>query len=473
MANKIKIHSGDVNGIYEPSDSENEYTEHEKSLLRKVRKGRQQNVDPQQELLAFQQEPSDDENDGEQYGEDDGDDDDDFEDKTGADSDIEDDADDGIPSDRAWGKKKRDFYATDFVDQDYSSYNAREEDLAEQEEAEARAIQQRLAKQMNEADFSLDILAGPESATPSKLQKKQKKADTTDVQQTYLKSDLSELSKRQQEQLFKKDSPEFESLVQDFQQRLEESRDVLNPILKYFKTASLVKHPLVEFVVTNNNLILNYCSNVAFYLVLKAKRVPVKSHPIVKRLVQMRQLLLQLEEKYTNVVRPQLEKLLSDIADGKEIEFDSAVVPKKSTANGVQRKKLGLVSAIDATEESAIGDSDDDTDADEEADDARTFNDKLAASDSDEADAAHNGEDDEMADVDERREITYQMMKNKGLTPYRKKELRNPRVKHRNKFRKALIRRKGAVRTVRKEIKRYDGEISGIKAGVKKGIQIK
>lgn len=44
-----------------------------------------------------------------------------------------------------------------------------------------------------------------------------------------------------------------------------------------------------------------------------------------------------------------------------------------------------------------------------------------------------------------KRAITYQIAKNKGLTPHRKKEQRNPRVKHRNKFRKAKIRRKGAV----------------------------
>lgn len=45
----------------------------------------------------------------------------------------------------------------------------------------------------------------------------------------------------------------------------------------------------------------------------------------------------------------------------------------------------------------------------------------------------------------DKRGITYQIRKNKGLTPYRKREQRNPRVRHRNKFRKAKIRRKGAV----------------------------
>jgi U3 small nucleolar RNA-associated protein 3 len=47
-----------------------------------------------------------------------------------------------------------------------------------------------------------------------------------------------------------------------------------------------------------------------------------------------------------------------------------------------------------------------------------------------------------------KRGITYQIAKNKGLTPHRKKEQRNPRVKHRNKYRRARICRKGQVRWV-------------------------
>lgn len=51
-------------------------------------------------------------------------------------------------------------------------------------------------------------------------------------------------------------------------------------------------------------------------------------------------------------------------------------------------------------------------------------------------------------DEDAKRAITYQISKNKGLTPRKKKELRNPRVKHRMKFRKAVIRRKGQVKII-------------------------
>lgn len=456
MANKIPIHRGDVNDFYEPSGSEDDFTEREKHLLQKVRKGRRRDVDPEQELMAFQQNDDADDDDAE------ADDGDDFDDKFEANSDINEDADpnDGIPDARAWGKKRRDFYSTDFVDQDYSTYNAREEELAEQEENEARSIQQRLAKQLDEADFSLDVF-NVASTKQTKADKKKKLDDDT-----YLKKDLSTLSQRQKEHLFKKESPEFNGLVQDFKQRMAESVNVLQPTLSYFSENTSNAHPLVDFVSNLNQLILNYCTNVSFYLVLKAKRIPIKNHPIVKRLVQIRQLLLQLEEKYASAVKPQLVRLLANISDGTEFTIAAAtetdIVVKKPT-----HKKLRFVQSIENG--AAIDEDDNDIEFQQKL--------KLTQSVSDEEGNANDddGEADPDADAEgiERREITYQIAKNKGLTPYRKKELRNPRVKHRNKYRKALIRRKGAVRTVRKEIKRYDGEKFGIKASVKKGIKIK
>ena len=84
--------------------------------------------------------------------------------------------------------------------------------------------------------------------------------------------------------------------------------------------------------------------------------------------------------------------------------------------------------------------------------------------------------DKDMADFneeeDERRGITYQIYKNQGLAPKRNKDQRNPRVKHRHKFEKAKVRRKGQVRTLRTETKRYSGEASGINMRVKKGVKI-
>lgn len=83
--------------------------------------------------------------------------------------------------------------------------------------------------------------------------------------------------------------------------------------------------------------------------------------------------------------------------------------------------------------------------------------------------------DDDMDASDEegKRAVTYQIEKNKGILPQKKKELKNPRVKHRMKYRKAKIRRKGQVREARTEMHRYGGETSGIRAGIKRSIKLK
>jgi U3 small nucleolar RNA-associated protein 3 len=84
----------------------------------------------------------------------------------------------------------------------------------------------------------------------------------------------------------------------------------------------------------------------------------------------------------------------------------------------------------------------------------------------------------EMHDEDQdlatsKRAINYKIEKNKGLTPHRNKLVRNPRVKHREKYRKALIKRKSIVPKVRYETKRYAGEASGIRAGVVRSVKLK
>lgn len=56
-------------------------------------------------------------------------------------------------------------------------------------------------------------------------------------------------------------------------------------------------------------------------------------------------------------------------------------------------------------------------------------------------------------------------MKNRGLVAHKAKINRNPRVKKREQYRKALIRRKGAVQEIRtEEAHKYGGEETGVKS---------
>lgn len=75
--------------------------------------------------------------------------------------------------------------------------------------------------------------------------------------------------------------------------------------------------------------------------------------------------------------------------------------------------------------------------------------------------------------ADGKRAINYQILKNKGLTPHRKKEYRNARVKKRKQYEKAKKKLK-SVRQVYDESNRgpYQGEKTGIKKGLSRSVKL-
>jgi len=67
-----------------------------------------------------------------------------------------------------------------------------------------------------------------------------------------------------------------------------------------------------------------------------------------------------------------------------------------------------------------------------------------------------------------KRAITSEIQKNRGLTPYRSKDRKNPRKRHRSRFEKYEVRRKGQMHSVHSEAPdHYGGEPSGISKKVK------
>ncbi|CAM9925806.1 unnamed protein product, partial [Phaeothamnion confervicola] len=75
--------------------------------------------------------------------------------------------------------------------------------------------------------------------------------------------------------------------------------------------------------------------------------------------------------------------------------------------------------------------------------------------------------EEEIARTGAKRGATYAIVKNRGLTPHKNKLNRNPRAKKREKYRKAVIRRKGQVRDVRTgEAAAYGGEATGIRSAI-------
>ncbi|KAL3265911.1 hypothetical protein HHI36_010101 [Cryptolaemus montrouzieri] len=276
---------------FEPSDSESDYDEREKALLQNVRKNYQESSDESQEEVynVGASEESD------------------QDDIVLADSDVEEQDDDDIPNEKAWGKDKRKYYSTDYVDPDYGGFNEKDIQLAEFEEEEARKLQMKLAEQLDDDDFGLDFLKEESS-----------KNDT--VVSEVVKTDLTKLSKLEKIQFLKKESPELFSLMDDFKGKINLYKTLLLPVITKYRKGQIANCSAMDFVQIFTDLILNYCVNVYMYVLLKSTKTSITHHPVVKRLYQYRQMLGKLYPLFEETIKAQIETLLEEKESSEEIK---------------------------------------------------------------------------------------------------------------------------------------------------------
>ncbi|NXA90576.1 SAS10 protein, partial [Melanocharis versteri] len=375
-----------------------------------------------------------------------------------------------LPHELSWGQRKQLYYDTDYGSDAQAKGKRSQQEIdaeEEEEEQEAQVIQRRLVRDLGEDDYGLDVIQGYLAEQRKIHDSKGQKID----------KDLQALSKKEQLKLLKQESPELLQLMEDFEVKLMEIKDELHPLLQMVRDGTIPQGKGSRYLQTKYHLYLNYCANISFYLVLKSKRMPVHSHPVIERLVTYRNIINDLAV-IDQRLSPQVRMLLRNYYDKKEEKLRKE--NKFSvflTMDGKKNKPKRASVPINGQAAAAAAESSDESELDEEAalKYYKMMEEKLAlkrkrAGDEDVLEEAVVSEGE---DASKKRGVTYQMIKNKGLTPKRRKIDRNPRVKHREKFRRAKIRRKGQVREVRKELHRYAGELSGIRAGVKKSRKLK
>lgn len=365
---------------------------------------------------------------------------------------MQSDTDAAVDPSLSWGQKKRLYYDTDYGRKSRGKQSQQElEEEEKEEEEEAQLIQRRLAQSLQEDDFGVNWVEAFAKSVP-----RTEEAET----ETRVVKDLAKVSVKEKLKMLQKESPELLELIEDLKVKLTEVKDELEPLLQLVEQGVIPPGKGSQYLRTKYNLYLNYCSNISFYLILKARRAPAHGHPVIERLVTYRNLINKL-----SVVD---QKLAAEVRHLLTFKDDPRKLRQTLKATSTKIKKK---SASGTGPASTTTNNSDDSDLDEEAalkyykemEERQTL--KRKKEDSPEEKAAE--------DQNAKRAITYQIAKNRGLTPRRKKIDRNPRVKHREKFRRAKIRRRGQVREVRREEQRYSGELSGIRAGVKKSIKLK
>ncbi|KAM8868158.1 something about silencing protein 10 isoform 2-T2 [Synchiropus picturatus] len=384
----------------------------------------QDELDDEEEVMALDDSESEEDDDDDDEEEEEEEAEDDEEEGTDMESDMEGKKDDDLPDEMAWGNKKKMFYDSDYV----TAKGKTQEEVdaeEEEEEEEAKKIQKRLAEHLCEEDYDLNLF---QDLSAEKAEKKPAGKEERIVK------DLKQMSQKEKMKLLKKESPELLELIADFKAKLTELKDDMQPLMQRIKDGRIAPGKVADYLKMKQHLYLNYCTNISFYLVLKAKRIPAHNHPVIERLLTYRNLINELRTVDARMA-PLLSSLLSN--DDGAVSGASAAQLEEEDSGGSQLEK----------------EEDSDSDLEEEAA-LRFYREvekrqqlKRKSKNLDGVVETQEGEQEEELDPDAKRGITYQMAKNKGLTPKRKKIDRNPRAKYREKFRRAKIRRKGQVGT--------------------------
>lgn len=376
----------------------------------------------------------------------------------------------GLPSDQAWGRKKKEFYDADVDEGDIYASDEEGDLAAEEEEEEALTLQKRMAARLDEEDFY----------TVEQEEDDSKKEEEKSI----VPKDLSALSKNERLRILTKQSPDLLPLMNEYKESLDELKIYYNPLWKLSQEEnSKMTVECKKFIQMRHQLLMNYLVNISFYLAMKAKRENLNGHPIADVLYKHRELLSQMKDTHEKLIAEYQEMLeqndvkMKTAADD-DVDDDIAVlrsVENVDVKNKDKSKKKKKKKEKDEIKEENI-DEDEELNIDpleyynvmkKEAEKKKEFK-KLSTQEDVEA-----GEDVEEFDEDGKRMITYEMSKNKGLTRQKRKELRNPRVKHKMKFKKAKVKHKGQVREIRNERNKYEGESTGIKASLSRSVRIK
>ena len=253
----------------------------------------------------------------------------------------EEEEDDGL---RIKGRKKADFYGDEEVDHEGMS----DEDERRDEEREARRLQQARAAGMSAADFGLsddeddseddESDSEPEEeatlgAKAAKLSAKGKKAEKESLKKVK-KNNASlgaaveslggeELEAAEGADAETGDSPEVVALTKELTKNLDEVRNTIEPLCKFVREGNMVTKEGISYLDTKHLLMLSYCINIAFYLLLKAEGKPVKDHPVVLRLVEIRTYIEKLRP-IDKKLKYQIDKLLKMAKEGVTGEEEDA-----------------------------------------------------------------------------------------------------------------------------------------------------
>lgn len=250
----------------------------------------------------------------------------------------------------AWGKGKNRYYSADNIDYEIQSSD---DELPAVEEAEVLRLQRKNAESLRPEDFGLDEDEEDESNADSDAheetlqdavkrhevgleRRKTKKTSDRELGKDVddgkivafeeVKKDINALTKEQQMEVVMSDAPELVGLISEFKDGLDNLK-IVQVLLQKVKSNKNVTKEGMNYLEVKQLLLLCYCQSIVFYLLLKAEGRSVRDHPVIARLVEIRDFLDKIQP-IDNKLKNQFERIL------KEDNIDSIEgAPAKSSVN--------------------------------------------------------------------------------------------------------------------------------------------
>ena len=96
--------------------------------------------------------------------------------------------------------------------------------------------------------------------------------------------------------IIESDSPELKGLLEEFKEALSQANDKLLPFLTAARTGQIKQTASgMSYLEMKYNLLMSYCTFLAFYLLLKVEGKPVDNHPVIHKLTHIKTLFEKLK----------------------------------------------------------------------------------------------------------------------------------------------------------------------------------
>uniref|UniRef100_A0A0N5B0B7 Sas10 domain-containing protein n=1 Tax=Syphacia muris TaxID=451379 RepID=A0A0N5B0B7_9BILA len=345
------------------------------------------------------------------------------------------DIESALPSADKWTKKKSQFYGTSYVDQDWGGMNEAEMEAAEFEEQDATERQKNL-------DATLSFLKNEQRA--EKLNYK-----ATDGELDLPSDDTVEMTEDEILDKFSELNPDFKQMLKEYS----EKRKVFSKLIKPLKEAvtNIDKRETVteQMILLAYNVYVSYLVNIMYYFRLKLT-TGLKSkeamkllddHPVIDAIIDEKKMLLT------------IDSFFEQNNDKVELILNS------------HQNQHALDDVFGAFDHSGDGPAN--------TDEQQGNNEHVTADTSDMLDQSLDSDEADEPTRGEKRFVTAQIEKNKGLTSRKKKGTQHSRVKKRKQYEKALIKKRSQRPDIRRELEPYDGEKRGIRISTIKSVKLK